>query len=287
MANMREIRGRIKGVKSTQQITKAMKMVSVSKLRKTQTGMNAMRLFAEQCQQVMYDLLGSGVSFDHPLLTPHKDVNNVTYVVVVGNRGLCGAYNTNLIRYLEQLLAQETRPCQVVVIGRWTSENLARLPVLQTFDQFPDTPGPEDCTQITQYLRQLYLSGQSDEIRVVYQHFVNVITQIPQQRQLLPAALPVEAADAQPADYRFEPSRQEIMAKTVELYLSSTVYQILLEARSGEHSARTTAMGAAADNTEELIAELSLELNRARQAQITTEISEIAGGASALKQNKH
>lgn len=287
MANMREIRGRIRGVKNTQQITKAMKMVAVSKLRKTQTSMNAMRLFAEQCQKVMYDLLGSGVSLDHPLLTPHRHVKHVTYVVVVGNRGLCGAYNTNLVRYLETLLQQEPRPYQLVVIGRWSSENLNKLPLLRTFDQFPDTPGPEDCTQITGYLRQLYLSGQTDEVHVVYQHFINVINQQPQRLQLLPAALPVEHDPMQQADYGFAPSRQEILNKTVELYLASTVYQLLLEARTGEHSARTTAMGAAADNTEELIAALSLELNRARQAQITTEISEIAGGATALKQNKH
>ena len=286
MANMREIRGRIKGVKNTQQITKAMKMVSVSKLRKTQTNMNAMCLFGEHCRQVMSDLLHSGVSFEHPLLIPRKQVACVTYVVVVGNRGLCGAYNTNLIRHLERLLQTEQRPYRVIGIGRWTCEALAKMPVQQVFDEFPDTPGPEDCIRITELLQKMYLSGETDEIHIVYQHFINVMTQIPQSIQLLPASVPAEAETATNADYRFEPNREEIMAKTVELYLSSTVYQILLEARTGEHSARTTAMGAAADNTEELIAALSLELNRARQAQITTEISEIAGGAAALEHKK-
>lgn len=286
MANIREIRDRIKGVKSTQQITKAMKMVSVSKLRKTQLSMNAMRAFTEQCQQIMADLLSSDTNLEHPLLTPKKPNGMVTYVVVVANRGLCGAYNTNLVRYLEKRLQEQTEPYQLVVIGRWTSEVLNRLPVVQTFEDFPDTPGPDDCIRITEYLRQLYVSGQTSSVQVIYERFINVITQEPSQFQLLPVVLPELQSGKENADYCFEPNRAEIIAQTVELYLSSSVYQLLLEARTGEHSARITAMGTATDNTEELIAVLSLELNRARQAQITTEISEIAGGAAALNQKK-
>ena len=286
MASIREIRDRIKGVKSTQQITKAMKMVSVSKLRKTQLSMNTMRSFTKQCQQIMDDLLDSDANLEHPLLTRRNPDGMVTYVVVVANRGLCGAYNTNLMRYLEKLLRDQTRPYQLVVVGRWTSEVLTRLPVVHTFDDFPDTPGPSDCIKVTEYLRQMYLSGQTEEVRVVYERFINVINQEPTELQLLPVYLPADRQTQEKADYSFEPSRADIVDKTVELYLSSTVYQLLLEARTGEHSARIAAMGTATDNTEELIAELSLELNRARQAQITTEISEIAGGAAALGQNK-
>ena len=286
MASIREIRDRIKGVKSTQQITKAMKMVSVSKLRKTQLSMNTMRSFTKQCQQIMDDLLDSDANLEHPLLTRRNPDGMVTYVVVVANRGLCGAYNTNLMRYLEKLLRDQTRPYQLVVVGRWTSEVLTRLPVVHTFDDFPDTPGPSDCIKVTEYLRQMYLSGQTEEVRVVYERFINVINQEPTELQLLPVCLPEDRQTQEMADYSFEPSRADIVDKTVELYLSSTVYQLLLEARTGEHSARIAAMGTATDNTEELIAELSLELNRARQAQITTEISEIAGGAAALGQKK-
>lgn len=286
MASIREIRDRIKGVKSTQQITKAMKMVSVSKLRKTQLSMNTMRSFTKQCQQIMDDLLDSDANLEHPLLTRRNPDGMVTYVVVVANRGLCGAYNTNLMRYLEKLLRDQTRPYQLVVVGRWTSEVLTRLPVAHTFDDFPDTPGPSDCIKVTEYLRQMYLSGQTEEVRVVYERFINVINQEPTELQLLPVCLPADRQTQEKADYSFEPSRADIVDKTVELYLSSTVYQLLLEARTGEHSARIAAMGTATDNTEELIAELSLELNRARQAQITTEISEIAGGAAALGQKK-
>ena len=270
MANIREIRDRIKGVKNTQQITKAMKMVSVSKLRKTQLSMNAMRAFTQQCQQLMFSLLDSEAAVEHPLMNRRNPEGMITYVVVVANRGLCGAYNTNLVRYLEKILKEQTRPYQVVVVGRWTSEVLSRMPVVRTFDGFPDTPGPEDCMQITEYLRQIYLSGQTEEIQIVYEHFVNVITQVPSVFGILPVQLPEDQQTQPGADYCFEPNREELIDKTVELYLSSTVYQLLLEARTGEHSARITAMGTATDNTEELIAELSLELNRAREAQITT-----------------
>ena len=286
MANVREIRSRINGVKSTRQITKAMKMVSVSKLRKTQASMNAMRLFSDGCRQVMFDLLGSGTPFAHPLLSPRKQVSHVTYVLVVGNRGLCGAYNSNLVRYLEKMLEHETHSTDVVVIGRWTSDALNRMPVSHTVADFGDAPTPEACNEVLEYLKQKYLSGQTDRICVVYQHFVNALRQDPTSVQLLPAVLPEPDQKPGAADYLFEPDQEQIVNQVVELYLSSTMYQLLLEAKSGEHSARTTAMGAASDNTDELIEKLSLELNRARQGQITTEISEIAGGALALEQKK-
>lgn len=287
MANIRALRSRIKGVASTQQITKAMKMVAVSKLRKTQSAMNAMRPFSTQCTQVMHTLLNSGIERVHPLLTPRPNPQHVTYVLVVGNRGLCGAYNLNLVRWFEQQVAQQTLPYDVVVVGRWQTDALTRMPLRRTFDTFSDTPTPHDGNAVCDYCRSLYLSGQTDAVYLVYQRFVNTLTQEPTMLPLLPVTAPEPPAQGgTQLDYHFEPDREEILNQTVELYLSSAVYAALLEAKSGEHSARITAMSAASDNTEELIEKLSLELNRARQAQITTELSEIVGGATALEHKK-
>ena len=285
MQNIREIRSRIKGVKSTQQITKAMNMVSVSKLRRTQSKMEAMQLFAEKSRQVMLELAGSGMELEHPLLAHRAQVNHVTYVLVVGTRGLCGAYNTNVVRFLTDRLVHEQRPYEVIVIGRWSSEQLAALPVSEMFTQFSDIPTPQQSDEIVDYLTQKYLDGETDEIHLIYQRFVNVLKQEPVSVQLLPAVLQSQE-QVEHTEYQFEPNQAEILNQTVQLYLSSTVYNMLLQAKSGEHSARMTAMSAAADNTEELIETLSLALNRARQAQITTEISEISGGAAALEHKK-
>ncbi len=288
MANIRGLRSRIKGITSTQQITKAMKMVAVAKLRRTQVAMNAMRPFSAQCGQVMHTLCSSGMELTHPLLTPRAKPKRVTYVVVVGNRGLCGAYNLNLLRHFEQQAAAQSVPYDVIVVGRWQSDALLHLPLVRTFDTFSDTPSPQECNEILEVCRARFLAGETDAVYLVYQRFVNALTQEPTMLQLLPIAAPSQekTAAGRQLDYQFEPDREEILAKTVELYLSSTVYAALLEAKSGEHSARITAMSAASDNTEELIEKLSLELNRARQAQITTEISEIVGGASALEHKK-
>ena len=214
----------------------------------------------------------------------------MTYVlVVVGNRGLCGAYNLNLLRYFQQRAAVQSVPYDVIVVGRWQAAThcciyrwCGRL--------IPSVirPLPEECNGVPEVCRARFLAGETDAVYLVYQRFVNALTQEPTELQLLPIAAPSQkkAAGGRQLDYQFEPDREEILAKTVELYLSSTVYAALLEAKSGEHSARITAMSAASDNTEELIEKLSLELNRARQAQITTEISEIVGGASALEHKK-
>lgn len=133
MANIRGLRSRIKGITSTQQITKAMKMVAVAKLRRTQAAMNAMRPFSAQCGQVMHTLCSSGMELTHPLLTPRAKPKRVTYVVVVGNRGLCGAYNLNLLRYFEQRAAAQSVPYDVIVVGRWQTDALLHLPLVRTF----------------------------------------------------------------------------------------------------------------------------------------------------------
>ena len=286
MANMRAIRSRIKSVQNTQQITKTMKMVAAANLRRTQTGMSAMRTFAAETQQLMDALLAGGAQYPNPLLQRREDVKNVCYVLFVGNRGLCGMYNHANVRFLQQLCREETRPCSVVVYGRWGRDVIAQsgLNVIETFHEVSDTPTMNDALQLADYLKRMYLSGEADEIHLIYQHFRSVLSQNPTDLQLLPAA--PEAKGESMHDYIFEPDEATILENVLQLYVNNTVLSVLLEAKTGEHAARMTAMSTATDSTRELIAALQLHLNRARQAAITTEISEIVGGANALKKNK-
>ena len=288
MATMRAIRSRIKTVSNTEQITKAMKMVSVSKLRRTQAAMTAMRPFTEKSRDIMDSLLAGGGEYQNRFLTERAEVKKVCYVLFVGNRGLCGAYNSNIVRYLADLVSREEHDYTVAVVGRWGRDVMRRagFNVVRIFDSVSDTPSPEQGIEIAEYLKDMYLNGEADKIVLVYQKFKNALSQIPTAAPLIPAEKPETSGDAAPAGFLFEPDQATILENVMQLYINSTVYSALLEAKSGEHSSRMTAMTSASDNTEELIGELNLKLNRARQAQITTEISEIVGGASALKKKK-
>lgn len=286
MTNLHKIRARIRSVNSTQQITRTMKMIAVSKLRKTQTSLAGVRLFADKSQAVLSALLAGDASFEHPYLMPRRRVGHVCYVVFWGNRGLCGAYNQLLLRHLEGLVRAEARPCSVIVCGRWGRDVLAGmgLPVRQIFSDLSDTPTMAEALEIAEALKNLYRTGEADEIHLVYQRFDSVLHQTPVHRQLLPAA-PEAGVPAANNNYLFVPDAQTVLDNVLELYLNNTVYAVMLEARVGEHAARMTAMTAATDSTAELIEELNLEFNRARQAAITTEISEIVGGSAALKKS--
>lgn len=265
MTNLHKIRARIRSVNSTQQITRTMKMIAVSKLRKTQTSLAGVRLFADKSQAVLNALLAGDASFEHPYLTPRRHVGRVCYVVFWGNRGLCGAYNQLLLRHLDVLAGTD-------------------LPVRQIFSELSDTPTMAEALEIAEALKNLYRTGEADEIHLIYQHFDSVLHQTPVRRQLLPAA-PEADAPAANNNYLFVPDAQTVLDNVLELYLNNTVYAVMLEARVGEHAARMTAMTAATDSTAELIEDLNLEFNRARQAAITTEISEIVGGSAALKKS--
>ena len=279
---MREIRSRIKSVKSTQQITKAMKMVSVAKLRRVQKGTEGMKLFSGQCREILGYLLSGHT--DHPLLTPRQEVKRVVYVLFVGNRGLCGNYNTALVRYMQELLEKTDISASVTVVGRWGRDVLASagLPIRETFSEPGDLPVMEDAVALAEHLKKLYLGGEADEVYLVYQRYVSALHQEPVSTRLLPAAPPHEIPSGE-LTYLFEPSKEAVLDSAVQLFVNSEVFSTLQEARAGEQAARMTAMTAATDATEELIGRLDLDLNRARQAAITTEISEIVGGANALK----
>ena len=287
MANLRAIRTRIKSVENTQQITKSMKMVAAAKLRHTQTAFSALKEYSKRSDAMLRQVSGGSADWSHPLLTPHEKNERVCYVLIVGNRGLCGTYNSALLRYLQDLAPQDEREKSLVVCGRWGRDMIpaAGIPIRKTFE-ISDAPEAKEARELADYLRQLYLSGEADEIVLVYQQFKSVLQQTPGTKTLLPMSA-AEAKDEKDEGegrlWLYEPDRESLLATLVEMAFNNTLHAVLLEARTGEHSARMSAMTAAADNTEELIASLTLQLNHARQAAITTEISEIAGGAEALK----
>lgn len=279
MANLRKIRTRIKSVQSTQQITKSMKMVAASKLRRTQAAFGDLRSFAEKSGGILSRVITG--EEDNPYLTKRGEGGKLCYVLIVGNRGLCGTYNTALLRYLEEIAREDGREAFLVVAGRWGKDMIQTLglPVRRSFE-ISDTPSSTEARTLSEYLRELYRDGEADEVVLVYQRFRSVLSQNPGSRTLLPVEPQERAAGGE--DLILEPDRRTLLDTLVDMYLDNTVHAALLEARTGEHSSRMTAMTSASDNTEELIAELTLELNHARQSAITTEISEIVGGAEAL-----
>ena len=285
MANLRAIRSRIKSVQNTQQITKSMKMVAAAKLRRTQTAFSALRSFADKSGEILSQV-GAGAS-ENPYLNAHAQRDRVCYVLIVGNRGLCGTYNTALLRYLEDRQKKDGREAFLVVAGRWGKDMIPTvgIPIRRSFE-ISDTPSSAEARELTDYLRQLYRGGEADEIVLVFEQFKSVLSQTPGCKTLLPLT-PPEGGVIDSSNMIFEPDRDALLDALVEMYLDNSVHAALLEARTGEHSARMTAMTSASDNTEELIGELTLELNHARQAAITTEISEIVGGASALSSKQH
>ena len=279
MANVRAIRTHIKSVESTRKITKSMKMVAAAKLNRTQQSMTALRPYAASAGQMLASVCADASARENVFLRP-REGKRICYVLFVGNRGLCGVYNTALLKYMEALRERETRDFFLLVVGRWGRDILAasRLPVAETIETVSDAPTPEEGRALAEKLKALYLDGSADEIVLVYERYCSALRQEPESKTLLP----LQTAASGEKRYLLEPDGKALIEQLTELYLDSTVYATLLEAKTGEHSARMTAMTAASDNTEQLLEKLNLQLNHARQSAITTEISEIVGGANAL-----
>ncbi len=285
MANMRAIRNRIKSIESTRQITRSMRMVAASKLRRTQDRWQQLSDFSRISREVLQKLCAGMENTKSPLLQP-REGGRLCLVLFVGNRGLCGAYNTAIVKAAEERIAEAAgEEISLVVCGRWGREQIAALgrPVLCVFDSLSDNPTAEEAGEIADYLKSLYLEGKTDRIVLLYEHYRSALTQEPDFLQLLP----MESAGGGESklDVIFEPDPETLLDRLSKLVLLNTLHAVLLEAKTSEHTARMTAMSAASDNTDELIAELSLKLNHARQAAITTEITEIVGGSNALNQN--
>ena len=284
MATLRDIRKRIGAIGKTQKITRAMKLISAARFARAQQAIASARPYAEKLQQVL-GAVAAGVESDaHPLLAPRAAVKKVDVVVFTSDRGLCGAYNMNINKHADALRRErgpEVEELRVIPVGRKVGEYFRRRKVqLEAGWTLLGTIQPEHATRIAAALMERYLSGESDEIVLVYSEFVSALTQRPRHETLLPLAPPSDAGET--ATYEVEPDAASLLGLLVPRAVEFAIYRALLENQAGEHGARMTAMDSATNNTEELIRTLTIDLNKARQASITAELVEIVSGADAL-----
>jgi F-type H+-transporting ATPase subunit gamma len=284
MANLKEIRNRITSVSSTMQITSAMKMVSAAKLKKAQDAITAMRPYAEKLTELLQNLsstLEGGVGSD---FTAQRDIKKVLVVAVTSNRGLCGAFNTNVIKQVKVVTdSYPGKQVDVFAIGKKGNDVLGRTnKVIANESSIFDTLSFENVSAIAEVLTQKFVDGDYDKIEIVYNQFKNAATQIVQTEQFLPLAPIQSDVPASTGDYIFEPSKEEIVLTLIPKSLKTQLYKAIRDSFASEHGARMTAMHKATDNATDLRNQLKLTYNKARQAAITNEILEIVGGAEAL-----
>ena len=286
MANLKEIRNRITSISSTMQITAAMKMVSAAKLKKAQDAITAMRPYAEKLTELLQNLSATLDGDVGGEFTKQREVKKVLVVVITSNRGLCGAFNTNVIKEVKNRTDFYTgKQLDVFAIGKKGNDILTKtLTVIDNQSTIFDALTFDNVTVIAETLTQKFISGDYDKIELVYNQFKNAATQIVQVEQFLPlAAIKSEESSSTAGDYIFEPSKEEIVLTLIPKSLKTQLYKGIRDSFASEHGARMTAMHKATDNAKELRDQLKLTYNKARQAAITNEILEIVGGAEALK----
>ena len=285
MPSLKALRKRISTVRSTQQITKAMKMVAAAKLRRAQEAAERARPYAAKLVE-MFGAVVAGVEEGvHPLLA-RRDEQRIELVVVTSDRGLCGGYNSNMIRKAEAFVREHPgKQFVITVVGKKALEAYRRRggKLVGEVIDIMSRPAIDSARAIAQGVTERFANGETDAVYLVYSRFQSAISQIPTIRPLLPVAVPESTADTQPVEYIYEPKRPELLAALLPRYIETLLMQALLEAIASEHGARMTAMENATTNASEMIGRLTLSMNRARQAAITTELMEIVSGAEALK----
>lgn len=284
MPSMRDIKRRIKSVKSTQQITKAMKMVAAAKLRKAQEKVLAARPYSRRLKEVLGRLAGASADVSHPLLEV-REVKRVGYVVVTADRGLCGGFNANILRMSNVEMNNQKQEVSMIAVGRKSRDFFRRLgrKIDSEFVALGDDMKYIQAKEIAQDVVKAYTEGVYDEVYLVYTEFVSAMTQKPTMIKLLPLETPEEDSKESQALYIYEPSAEAVLYDLLPKYLETTIFRALLESKASEMGARMTAMSSATDAAADMIGKLTLSFNRARQAAITREISEIVGGAAALE----
>lgn len=285
MPSAREIRRRIRSVRNTAQITKAMEMVSAAKMRRAQQMVLGSRPYAERMQGLIAALshVVTGDEVAHPLLE-RRPTRNVGMILITADRGLAGSLNSNVIR-MAASFALERRDVRVVTVGRkgrdWAARTARRITA--EFSNIGDRPTILDTAPIARIAADAFTSGEVDEVHLIYNRFQSTTVQRPYRVQLLPIQ-PTGKVSEELLDFIFEPSPSEVLAAVLPRYVESLVYQALLEALASEHSARMIAMHNATENAKDIVTELTLSYNKARQAGITREILDITGGVEALRQ---
>ena len=287
MAGGREIKTKIKSVQNTRKVTRALEMVSASKIRKAQDRMKTSRPYARAMKQVIGHLAQANTDYQHPFMVERKDVKRVGFIIVSSDRGLAGGLNNNLFRKMlgeNRQWNEKGGEVDVVTIGQKASVYFRRVKVnmLASVSHLGDTPKLDQLIGVIKVMLDGYTEASLDRVFVVYNDFVNTMT----QRAAFDQLLPLPAAETQVArhdwDYIYEPDAATVLDHVITRYIESLVYQAVLENIASEHAARMVAMKAASDNATKLIGTLNLVYNKARQAAITQEISEIVGGAAAV-----
>ncbi|PKO20283.1 MAG: ATP synthase F1 subunit gamma [Chloroflexi bacterium HGW-Chloroflexi-1] len=286
MATAREIRRRIRGVRNTAQIAKAMETVAASKMRKAQQQTLASRPYAEKALVVLRSLARqtrSGSDALHPLLE-QRPIKSVGLIVYTADRGLCGAFNSNMIRKAVDFVNGQEQPYNLIAVGRKGRDFLMRygFPVVAEFTGIPDRPTVADLSPIARVAIDDFLAGRWDAVYLAYTSFVNTLVQRPTIMRLLPLEPMWENGTPSSVDYIYEPNPQAILGQVLPRFTELEIYQAMLESIASEQSARMVAMRNARDAATDLIAELTLSYNKARQEAITKELLDIAGGAEAL-----
>lgn len=294
MATLRDIRRRIVAIKNTSQITSAMRMVAAAKLRKAQNAIIAARPYAAKVAEILQNLAqAERYSFVHPFFEERPEVRNVLLIVVASDRGLCGAFNSNVLKaaqyYIERKLGEEFPKSRIhiIAVGKRAVQFFQRRRDNLVL-ALPDVFGRLDFStvlQIAPYVADGFVSGQYDRVFVVYNEFRSILRQEVRRKQVLPIETAPTHQRHETGDYIYEPSRAEILEALLPQYVNLQIWSALLESHAAEHAARMVAMDNATTNARDLIASLQLEYNKARQAAITKEMLEIVGGAEALRQS--
>lgn len=300
MPTLREVKNRIRSVRNIAQITRALEAVSASRVRRAQARVLASRIYAEKAWEILVNIQAASKSVAlHPLLTEREETRRVMVVVITSDRGLAGAYNTNILRVAQRFANRLGKPVDYVTVGRKGRDSLARsgANIVASFTDLPAEPSISDITPISRIAKDAFLSGDVDEVVIAYTDFINMLAQRPAVLGWLPLtthtiAKQVAAEYVKDAaivsggaqNYDYEPSETAVVEEIVPRFTELQLYQALLEAQAAEHAARMAAMKNATDNATQLTADLTLQYNKARQAAITAEILDIVGGANALQQ---
>ena len=288
MPNLKDIRNRITSVGSTMQITSAMKLVSAAKLKRATDSIVQLRPYADKLRELLQNVSSTLEAEVGGALTEEREVNKVLLVVINSNRGLCGGYNSSIIKKVNALLASELvgKHVEILAIGKKANDTFSKTQTIyKNASSIWDNLNFADVAEIADDLVEKFTAGDFDQIRIIYNQFQNAAVQIVQDEQFLPVVLEKteeEANNSAELDYIFNPSKEEILRDLIPQTLKTQLFKAVLDANASEHGARMTAMHKATDNASELQKTLKIQYNKARQAAITNEILEIVGGAEAL-----
>lgn len=285
--NLRDLRRKIRSIENLKKITRAMQMVSASKLKKTQGRLMQIRPYADKISEMLANVSARLGKVDHPLLTPRAEVKSALVMVITSDKGLCGTYNTNMVNHAERFMKDLGKPSRVVAVGRKGADYFSKrgASVLERFTNIPADVPFAVTQRIADLLLKEFLEGRADEVYISFTKFVNALTFRPNTIKFVPVE-PAKKKDEKKVEteYIYEPKPDEILNRLLPRYLQTSLQRLVLESLSSEHAARMNAMRNATDNAKELIESLTLTRNKLRQANITKELLDIVTGAEALKE---